>query len=123
VDELLAADRAFAALAQPANVVGAFVAYAAPTAALVSGPNWGPTGVGSGVDGPGISLQWAPEHGAIAGSGDLGYTVGYATLSYTGEDGAPVHGRTKYLTIWQRQADGSWRFVADGGTARAPLAP
>jgi ketosteroid isomerase-like protein len=27
-------------------------------------------------------------------------------------------GYSKYLTVWKKQRDGSWRFVADGGSAR-----
>ena len=29
----------------------------------------------------------------------------------------------KYLTLWARQADGSWRFVADGGSATPGPSP
>ena len=25
---------------------------------------------------------------------------------------------SKYLTIWQRQPDGSWKYITDGGNAR-----
>jgi ketosteroid isomerase-like protein len=47
----------------------------------------------------------------IAPSGDLGCTVGEAQI-------ATLKRYSKYLTIWRRQADGSWKFVADGGNAR-----
>ena len=56
-------------------------------------------------------LEWAPVAAEIAASGDLGCTVGRASVT-------ALHSYSKYLTIWKRQADGSWKFVADGGNAR-----
>jgi ketosteroid isomerase-like protein len=28
------------------------------------------------------------------------------------------HYYSKYLTVWKRQPDGAWKFVADGGNER-----
>jgi hypothetical protein len=63
---------------------------------------------------PGDTLDWAPLLGRAAASGDLGYTVGAAVHRI---EGKPTT-YTKYLTIWIRRPDGSWRFVLDGGNAR-----
>jgi ketosteroid isomerase-like protein len=55
-------------------------------------------------------LDWAPI--ASGADGDLGFTVGKAT--FTGakpEDGW----RSTYVTIWRRQADGSWKVLFDTG--------
>jgi ketosteroid isomerase-like protein len=62
-------------------------------------------------------LGWKPAGGELAASGDLGYTFGNS--SWPGEDakGAKVTRTGKYLTIWKKQADGSWRLVADIGNA------
>jgi ketosteroid isomerase-like protein len=58
-------------------------------------------------------LSWKPAFEKIAESGDLGYTYGFytRTIKATGE-------ATKgtYLTIWEKQKDGSWKFVLDTGT-------
>lgn len=56
-------------------------------------------------------LEWTPVATYIADSGDLGCTVGEASVRGRGS-------YSKYLTIWKRQPDGRWKFVADGGNAR-----
>ena len=65
--------------------------------------------------GPGV-LTWAPRVADAAPSGDLAFTSGDAII----KDGSDIS-YSNYLTIWKRQADGQWRFVADGGnSAPAP---
>ena len=62
------------------------------------------------------SLTWTPIDGKIAKSGDMGYTYGrYVMTRSTGSKSHVSHG--KYITIWKRQADGSWRVVFDGGNS------
>jgi ketosteroid isomerase-like protein len=63
------------------------------------------------------SLTWKPVYAGVAGSRDLGYTVGEYISTGLGPSGAAVQRTGKYLTIWKRQKDGRWRFVADGGNA------
>jgi ketosteroid isomerase-like protein len=61
------------------------------------------------------SLQWFPERAEVSQSGDLGYTVGQYRSE--GVDSARV--RTvfvgKYVNIWRRQADGTWKVEMDLG--------
>jgi ketosteroid isomerase-like protein len=59
-----------------------------------------------------IRFTWSPEW-AIAGEGDLGTTVG----SYRVESRGEVVERGRYLTVWRRQSDGSWKVVADIGSS------
>src|SRR3954469_3849336 len=61
------------------------------------------------------SLTWKPEFVAVSGSRDIGYTIGEYVSTGRGPSGAAVQRFGKYLTIWRRQKDGQWRFVADGG--------
>lgn len=56
------------------------------------------------------TLAWAPI--ASGRAGDLGFTVGKATLTAARP---PASRRTTYATIWRRQADGSWRVLFDAG--------
>jgi ketosteroid isomerase-like protein len=121
--ELLAADRAFAARAASEGVGAAFGAFATPTAVLVTAAGElpiGPEAIAAGfADWPaGAALEWAPVYGFAAASGDLGFTVGEAIFRRAGEDGRPLERGTKYLTVWRRQPDGQWRYAADGGNAR-----
>lgn len=114
--ELMSADSAFAAMSVGASAKAAFLAFAAEDAVSFGGGakmSEGPEDIAAGFDGfpSGAVLDWWPVGAEIAQSGDLGCTVGEATI-------ASLHQYSKYLTIWQRQPDGSWKFAADGGNAR-----
>lgn len=114
--ELIRADSLFAEMSVSQGVKAAFGAYAAEDAISFgagSQMNHGPEAIGAAFDGfpDGAVLAWWPVASAIAESGDLGCTVGEAKIE-------SLHQYSKYLTIWKRQRDGSWKFVADGGNAR-----
>jgi len=53
----------------------------------------------------------------VAASGDLGYAVGTWQLTGKSRKGEPVSLTGKYMTVWKKQADGSWKVVADMGNA------
>jgi len=115
--ELLSADSAFSALSVAQGAKAAFVAFAADHAVLLG---QGGTPITHGRDAIGAVfaefpadavLEWTPVAANIAASGDLGCTVGEASVRARGS-------YSKYLTIWKRQADGAWKFEADGGNAR-----
>lgn len=62
-------------------------------------------------------LSWEPLFEKISESGDLGYTYGIHTNTdkATGEIT-----KGTYITIWQKQTDGSWKFVLDTDTQGLP---
>jgi ketosteroid isomerase-like protein len=60
-------------------------------------------------------LEWAPERGEA--HGDLGYTMGRAKIIRR-EDGKEI-GRSKYLTVWKRQPDATWKVKLDIGNEDA----
>jgi ketosteroid isomerase-like protein len=62
---------------------------------------------------PGFKLEWRPDQIAVARSGELGYTSGTYTWSYKDSSGKPVFDKGKYLTVWKKQADGSWKVLFD----------
>lgn len=62
-----------------------------------------------------FSIEWAPVQADAAGSGDLGYTIGKAKFRWTDKDGKAVDAAGKYLTVWKKQRDGSWKVAADLG--------
>lgn len=114
--ELLRADSAFAALSVTQGAKRAFLGYASEDAiSFGGGPrmNEGAQAIGAAFDEfpSGAVLAWWPVAAVIAESGDLGCTVGEATIE-------SLKQYSKYLTIWKRQRDGTWKFVADGGNAR-----
>ena len=70
----------------------------------------------------GFLLEWEPEHASISASGDLGYTYGRYAVHRTGEDGSDVVREGRYVTIWHRQSDGTWKVALDTGVPDPPPA-
>jgi len=66
-----------------------------------------------------FSISWKTEHAEVSNSGDLGFTAGTYEDSFRGPDGALVTERGKYLCIWAKQADGSWKATHDMWNADA----
>ena len=60
-------------------------------------------------------LRWAADSAVVAASGELGYTLGRWQLVLKTAAGDSVAGRGNYVTIWQRQSDGTWKVAADIG--------
>jgi ketosteroid isomerase-like protein len=61
-------------------------------------------------------LVWHPLYAEVARSADLGYTIGRWESRARGADGTWTRaGSGNYVTIWRRQADGSWKVAADIG--------
>lgn len=63
-----------------------------------------------------LSLRWWPDHARISDDGTLGYTMGKAETRKRQGDSTVVVGRSRYLTVWRHQSDGSWKVDADLGT-------
>ena len=62
---------------------------------------------------PDFKISWKTTHAEMAKSGDLGYTAGTYEDSYTGADGKMVSEKGKYVCLWAKQKDGSWKAVHD----------
>jgi ketosteroid isomerase-like protein len=66
-------------------------------------------------------LSWTPTDAQMGPSGDMGYTWGHFEGRSKDSNGNPVLTSGRYMTIWRRQADGSWKVVLDAG-ANEPAA-
>ena len=60
-------------------------------------------------------LTWTPTDGTMGPSGDMGYTWGHFEGHSKDANGNPVTTSGRYITIWRKQADGSWKVVLDAG--------
>ena len=65
---------------------------------------------------PASSISWTTSDVQVASSGDLAYETGSFTFDPDG-DGEAAAANGEFVTVWSK-ADGSWRAVADAGTAR-----
>ncbi len=65
---------------------------------------------------PGFKLTWVPTSGQLFKGGDLGYTTGRYEAQRKDASGKTVITHGTYLTVWKKQADGSWKVVWDGGS-------
>jgi ketosteroid isomerase-like protein len=66
------------------------------------------------ADGPKIS--WAPTKAEALVGGDIGYTVGTWERLTKAADGTMKTTKGQYLTVWQKQKDGSWQAAYDNGS-------
>jgi hypothetical protein len=108
---MVAAERSFASDARRIGITAAFRAHVARDGILLR-PAPGPAAalLAAQRDEDGDSLEWRPAIAAIARSNDLGFTTG------------PYHFRTRgkllaghFVTIWQRDPEGRWRWYLDHG--------
>ncbi len=116
--ELVSADQAFCDQVQKIGFGAAFNAVACEQTKLL--------GVKSGIGlevvrkayanwPASAKLTWVVTAAEASAAGDLGYTYGRWDYTQTGKSGAVVHQTGSYVTIWKRQADGTWKVVLDGG--------
>jgi len=73
------------------------------------------------VSDPALSLKFLAARIDVATSGDLGYSQGTYTMAMTDPQTKKVindHG--SYVTTYRKQADGSWKAVADIATSEVP---
>ena len=66
------------------------------------------------LDDPNAALSITPERAEMAASGDMAFTT--ASYSFTVSDPnshQPVTAQGTNVTVWRKQADGSWRIMAD----------
>jgi len=124
VERLLRADKAFCALAQKRGAAEAFRTFAAEDAVcfpIGEAPVRGRAAILEWMSsGPKGEMKWTPMTAEVARSGDLGYTWGTYEFRGQGDDGQPLVRHGKYVTVWKKQADGSWRFVLDIGNPGPP---
>jgi ketosteroid isomerase-like protein len=69
---------------------------------------------------PNFSLSFTTDKVEV--SGVLAYTQGTVSMRTTGRDGKALSDTGKYLTVWKKQADGSWKAIEDIFNSDLPAA-
>src|SRR6185437_4057392 len=74
--------------------------------AIAKSANWSPST---------YQLTWTPTDAMMGPSGDMGYTWGHYEGRSKDSHGNPVLTSGRYMTIWRREKDGTWKVVLDAG--------
>jgi ketosteroid isomerase-like protein len=122
--ELIETDRAFARSTAEGGL-DAWVQHFAPEGAMISGQGeitgepYIRAAMAPVLTDSTVAFTWRPQRARVAESGELGYTVGDYRISRIDSTGqaAETLDRGKYVTIWRRQPDGTWKVVADIGSS------
>ncbi|MDX1477356.1 MAG: nuclear transport factor 2 family protein [Saprospiraceae bacterium] len=117
-NEIRQAEADFAAMAASEGIGAAFAAFAADDAALLRGGTVieGKTQIAAFYaerDNPDATLTWTPDFVRVSEAGDMAYTYGPYTYSAPDSTGQAVRSTGIFHTVWQRQADGTWKYVWD----------
>ncbi len=123
-DELLTADRAFAAASAKTDLITGLSSMFATDIAMPT-----PTGIAYGsqkaIDAlranpanTGARVEWTPARVALSSDGKHGFTAGFMTITRADGSVNPA----KYLTYWEKQSSG-WRALAYKRTPAKPPAP
>ena len=70
---------------------------------------------------PGFGIKWQPNKAEAARSGDFGYSLGTYEVTMNDPKGKPMADRGKYVTIWKKQTDGSWKITLDMFNSDLPV--
>jgi ketosteroid isomerase-like protein len=120
---LLKSDREFSEKSVKEGMFRAFLSYIADDGVILRDNSLPSRGIEtlrqyySGKSDSAFILSWEPVYEKIAENGDIGYTYGIwtNTIKASGEKSQGT-----YVTVWQKQEDGSWKFVLDTGTSGLP---
>jgi len=97
--------KAFAAwFADDAVTLGNKQAPVQGHAAIAAGAQWDPKQ---------YQLQWTPQGGQMLPAGDAGYTWGHYEGTAIDAHGNNVTTTGRYITLWKKQADGTWKVALD----------
>lgn len=66
-----------------------------------------------------VAVKWQPDTVQVADSGELGYTSGTYTLSFTDPKAGKVEDKGKYLEVWKK-VDGKWKCHFDMYSSDTP---
>jgi uncharacterized protein (TIGR02246 family) len=65
---------------------------------------------------PKFGLSFAPTKVEVSKAGDLAYEIGDYEITFSDKKGKPLTTKAKYVVVWGKQADGSWKALVDAPT-------
>ncbi|HEX8650944.1 MAG TPA: DUF4440 domain-containing protein [Pyrinomonadaceae bacterium] len=113
---LVETERAFSRTAAVKGIRDSFLAYLADDGVLFRPkPVNGKQFLSGRPARPGL-LSWEPILAYVSDAGDMGYDTGPWEFREKGPEDKPV-AFGYFVTVWKKQADGTWKFVVDIGTS------
>jgi ketosteroid isomerase-like protein len=112
---LIDTDVAFSQAEAKSGIAAAFRDFAAPDAMVFpqgGQPVRGRANIFESSRNETGRLTWTPRGADLSRSSDLGYTWGEYQFRAKGSSEVRYG---KYVTVWKKQSDGSWKFVVDVG--------
>lgn len=123
---LIRTDSTFSAMSVKEGTFKAFLSFIADNGVILRDNSYPAKGretlrrFYSGKSDTSFILSWQPVHESMAKSGETGYTYGIWTST---DKFTKKISKGTYITIWEKQKDGSWKFVLDTGTQGLPDEP
>ena len=110
--------------------VASFVSYYSqdasvfvPNAPIASGPAAIRNLFDSLMKTPGFSLTFASNKVVVARGADMAHTQGTYKLTMNDAQGQQVVDTGKFVVVWRKQPNGSWKVLADIFNSDLPAAP
>ena len=79
--------------------------------AIAASANWDPKV---------YQLTWTPTGAQMGPSNDMGFTWGHYEGHAKDAHGQPVVVSGRYITVWKKQADGTWKVAMDASATEPP---
>jgi len=81
--------------------------------AIAAAANWSPKD---------YSLSWSAEGAQMGASNDMGFTWGHYEGRSKSPNGPDIVTTGRYITIWRKLADGTWKVAMDASANEPPTA-
>jgi len=79
--------------------------------AIVTSANWDPKD---------YTLTWSPQGAQMSPANDMGFTWGKYTGTAKDAHGAPIVTTGRYITVWKKLPNGSWKVSMDASADGPP---
>ncbi len=66
---------------------------------------------------PGFLISWEPQSVEVSKSGDLAYMLEQSQITVNDSSGKAITENYNAVSVWKKQADGSWKNVVDMSNA------
>lgn len=73
------------------------------------------------ITAPSFSGGWTASKVDVAKSGEIGYISGTWQFKWNGPDRKPASDHGKFVEVWKKQPDGSWKCAVDIWNSDVPL--